>query len=128
MARILIVDDNRELADDLCEILEQDGHEVAVAYSAEEALECAVEFAYDAALIDIMMHGMDGVELVRRLLPERSASAHLFMTGWSDSRRTEEAARLSARDVFYKPLDLSSLVQFFAQPNAGPSSFPSSAR
>jgi PAS domain S-box-containing protein len=65
--RILVVDDNEDAADSLTMVLQLDGHEVACAYTAEDALALAPAFAPEVALLDVGLPRMDGYELASRL-------------------------------------------------------------
>ena len=64
---ILVVDDNRDAADSLAELLASMGATALVAYGGEEALQLAREHDIDIAVLDIGMPGMDGCELARHL-------------------------------------------------------------
>ncbi|MFI5308376.1 MAG: response regulator [Polyangiales bacterium] len=119
MSRVLVVDDNRELADDLAEILTGEGHEARVAYGGPDALEVASTFPFDAALVDIRMPDMDGVALVQRLMSERPASSYMFMTGYSSERSLSEAAAIAQRAVLYKPLDIDRVLRLVAASGNG---------
>jgi two-component system CheB/CheR fusion protein len=94
--RVLVVDDNRDGADSLGMLLRVSGEEVRVAYDGPSALETAVTFRPEIALLDIGMPGMSGYELAGALR-ERDDSKRLVliaMTGWGqedDRRRTREA-------------------------------------
>lgn len=65
--RILCVDDNRDAADTLGVLLELYGYKVRVFYDGHAALAAAADFRPDAAILDLLMPGMDGDELGRRL-------------------------------------------------------------
>ncbi len=81
--RVLIVDDEAEVRDTLCEILEGDGHRIATAASGREALERMSTEAYDVILTDLRMPDLDGRALYReieRRWPERAAGV-VFITG-----------------------------------------------
>ena len=67
MGRILIVDDNEALIEPLSRRLLRDGHEVVACTSGERALELARAQAFDMVLLDVMMPGMSGVEVLREL-------------------------------------------------------------
>jgi CheY-like chemotaxis protein len=114
MSRVLVVDDNRDLADNLVEIFEAEGHEVKVAYCGEHALRRAVGFSYNAALVDIRMPDMDGVSLVYRLMRMHPRSHYLFMTGASRDRTLAEAAAVSQRAVLAKPVDIERVLRILA--------------
>lgn len=66
-ATLLIVDDEEELRENLRDLLEFSGYEVIAAASGEEALEKMAANAFDAALLDIQLPGIDGLETLRRI-------------------------------------------------------------
>ena len=67
MSRVLIVDDNKDAADALSELVELSGHESHAAYDPTSALEWARESHFDVALLDLDLPQMDGVALGRTL-------------------------------------------------------------
>ena len=87
--RIFVVDDDRDLAESLAEVLELSGHEVEIAFSGEEAVEVFREKDFDVSFMDVVMPGMNGVESfleIRKIKPD----AKVFMlTG--DNARTAKA-------------------------------------
>lgn len=94
--RVLVVDDNRDAADTLADLLRLCGAEARVGYSGDEALAVTDGSDFDAAVLDVHMPGIDGCELASRL----RAAAHprrvllVALTGVSDDaarRRTAEA-------------------------------------
>ena len=93
--RVLIVDDNRDAADSLADLLRLYGADVRARYSGAAALELLGAFDYDAAVLDIHMPVMDGCELAARL---RTAAPNrvllVALTGVSDdaARRRTAAA------------------------------------
>jgi CheY-like chemotaxis protein len=73
MAKILIVDDERALADSLKAILDDAGYQSAIAFSGEEALSLAPSFAPDFLLSDVCLPGIDGLTTairIREMLPQ----------------------------------------------------------
>lgn len=70
MAEILVVDDDSSICDMLCFLLGSEGYRVRKAYDAREALNCVGESVPDIVLVDWMMPGMNGVELIRCLRSE----------------------------------------------------------
>ncbi|MBT9457718.1 MAG: PAS domain S-box protein [Burkholderiaceae bacterium] len=82
-ARILVVDDEAELAEVIREMLESAGYELATAESGEVALELLAEARFDAIVSDLRMPGMDGPALWRevRLLHPALARRMVFVTG-----------------------------------------------
>lgn len=94
--RVMVVDDNADAADTLAMLLQLNGHELRVEYSARAALDAAPDFLPDAVICDLGMPGMSGHEFATRLRKDRRfASAPLIaLTGWGteeDRRRTREA-------------------------------------
>src|SRR4029077_12347181 len=61
--RLLIVDDELSVRDSLAKWFHEEGYEVTTAENGNDALTCLAESRWDAALVDIKMHGIDGVEL-----------------------------------------------------------------
>ena len=94
--RALVVDDNVDSANMIAAILQHYGHQTIVAYSAESALEMAIEYQPDFMVLDIGLPGMDGYEVARRLhqIPELKDMKLIAATGYgqdSDRQRSEEA-------------------------------------
>jgi CheY-like chemotaxis protein len=110
-ARILVVDDNQDGAEMLAEVLAGRGYHMRVAHDAQTALEVAVEFSPDFALLDIGLPVMNGYELGARLreLPGLAALQLIAVTGYSQKearRRTQEAG---FHQHLIKPVDMDAL-------------------
>lgn len=84
MRRVLVVDDNRDAAEMLQLLLEAAGHEVFVAYCADDALTTALRTSPDFLFLDIGLPDMDGYDLAQRLrsLPETARSSLVAVTGY----------------------------------------------
>jgi signal transduction histidine kinase len=93
--RILIADDNHDSADSLAALLRLEGHEVHVAYDGEKALQLFLSVDPDAALLDIAMPRLSGLEVVRfiRGLATRNHATLIAVTGWG-----QDADRRAALD------------------------------
>ena len=65
--RVLIADDERKMATLLNRSLEEESHSVGVVFDGHEALEMAQAFDYDVIVLNVMLHGNDGLEVMRRL-------------------------------------------------------------
>lgn len=93
--RVLIVDDNRELAQSLAELLETEGLEPVVLADPELAVREAPSLRFEAALLDVPMPGMDGLELVRQLARHAPDAAFVVMTAFArDARVAQREARV----------------------------------
>src|ERR1700678_84096 len=97
MQRVLVVDDDRLVADTLTLIFERNGFQATAVYSADEALECAREFGPDLLLCDVTMPGRDGLSLVADMTRERPACRILMLTGFYSNVKSvrEQAKKLS---------------------------------
>jgi CheY-like chemotaxis protein/anti-sigma regulatory factor (Ser/Thr protein kinase) len=114
--RVLVIEDNRDAADTLRDLLEMDGHTVRVAYSGPAGVQAAREFGADVILCDIGLPGMDGYEVARELYSSGvTRDARLIaITGFGqpeDRRRTAEAG---FHAHVTKPADPEELQQLIA--------------
>jgi CheY-like chemotaxis protein len=94
--RILVVDDNRDAAETLCDLLDLWGHETVEANDGRSALEAVKRYDPELILLDLSMPGMDGYEVARRLQEEHllGTITLIALTGYGqaeDRRRTREA-------------------------------------
>ena len=95
--RILLVDDNRDAAEMLAELLRAAGHEVVVAYDGPSALGVLPDFKPDVALLDIGLPVMDGYDLARKLrraLPEPPRLIAITGYGQEHDHRAQPRGRL----------------------------------
>jgi CheY-like chemotaxis protein len=109
--RILIVDDDPEVATMLARSLTRRGYQIDSTSSAEDALARASEVAYDAALLDLVMPGRDGSELADALRQKLPGLTIALVTGYKHSPLIQSAAR-SGVAVFTKPLVIQDLVDY----------------
>jgi PAS domain S-box-containing protein len=114
--RILIVDDNRDAAESLAELLEVTGHTLATAHDGIEAVETAEAFQPEIILLDIGLPGMDGYECCRtiRKQPWGRPIWIVGTTGWGqdEDRRKSKQAGFDAHLV--KPVDPRALLNLIA--------------
>jgi DNA-binding NtrC family response regulator len=107
---ILVVDDDSDMREMVCDLLESRGYAVATAAAAEGALQAAYEREFDAVLTDLQMPGMDGLGLLgalRELHPELPV---VLMTSFGSIQTAVEAMRAGAHDYVTKPFDNESLL------------------
>ena len=112
-ARILVVDDELPVCKSVSSALAVEDYTVDIALSAEEALEKQAESPYDIVITDLMMPGLGGMELLRRVVSEKPATKVIMITGYPSIRSAVEATRLGAFDYIPKPFtpdELRSLV------------------
>jgi two-component system response regulator HydG len=106
-ARILIVDDETEHAQVMCEALQRIGHECDLAYSLSEAQKKLARNVYDVIVTDLMMDGrQDGLEILREAQSLQPAPPVLLVTAVNDVPTSRQAIQEGAYDYITKPLDL----------------------
>jgi DNA-binding NtrC family response regulator len=109
-ARILVVDDETLIRDTLAEYLTQEGFAVDACGSGEEALERAAERRYDVALCDVQLPGIDGIELLERLLKLSPQTFVLLVTAFATVENAVEAFQRGAHDYLMKPILLDEVL------------------
>jgi DNA-binding NtrC family response regulator len=109
-ARILVVDDEALIRDTLAEYLQQEGFAVDACATGEQALERAAERRYDIALCDVQLPGMDGIELLERLLKLSPQTFVLLVTAFATVENAVEAFQRGAHDYLMKPILLDEVL------------------
>jgi signal transduction histidine kinase/ActR/RegA family two-component response regulator len=111
--RILIADDNVDLADNFTEILRASGHEVETVYDGEAAVRAARARVPDIALLDIGMPGLNGYEVARLLRANLATrGVHLVaITGWGTPEDKEAARQAGFDHHLLKPVAPEDLEQ-----------------
>jgi DNA-binding NtrC family response regulator len=108
LASVLVVDDNLAYAQNLAEILEISGYTTEVFATAEEALPAALDPRVTLVVTDYRLPGMNGVELVRRILSARGDVKAVVISAFADDVTVLAARQLGA--VFLpKPVDFTAL-------------------
>ena len=108
-ARILAVDDQRYFREMIAGMLTEAGFDVLTASSGEEALRRLDRTDFDLVLTDLVMPGMEGTELVRRIHERNPDQDVLVVTGVLDVATAVGAMKLGARDYLLKPFDTTTL-------------------
>jgi two-component system response regulator HydG len=103
--KLLIVDDELSVRDSLSKWFREEGYEVAATENASDALTRLAEQRWDAALVDIKMHGTDGIELQRRMHEVDPELVVIIMTGYASVETAVAALKNGAYDYVTKPLD-----------------------
>jgi CheY-like chemotaxis protein len=114
--RVLVVDDNRDAADSLSELLRMQGHDVMQANDGPTALQIAESWQPALALLDIGMPGMNGYELAQRLraLPDGDRIVLAAITGWGQQEDKRRAGAAGFDRHLTKPVDAESLAELLA--------------
>ncbi|AKJ26720.1 hybrid sensor histidine kinase/response regulator [Caldimonas brevitalea] len=127
--RVLVVDDNRDSADSMAQVLRSDGHEVHIAYNGHEALRIISHWKPQLALLDIGLPDLSGHELARRLREQCGADCPVLvaLTGWGQPTDVSRSAAAGFEHHLTKPADLDALlalVDRVAQPCDRPAPSP----
>ena len=110
MSRILVVEDNENLAFGLSTSLELEGHDVAVATDGSQGLAQARSYAPDLIVLDLMLPGMDGFRVLKALRDEGSEVPVLILTARGEEADKVLGFRLGADDYVTKPFGLLELL------------------
>ena len=103
--RILIVDDEDIVVRSTVRILEGAGHLLTTARDATEALRELAQAPFDLAILDIMMPGIDGIELLRRIKEAYPDTEVIMFTGLAQVATAVDCMKLGAIDYVSKPFD-----------------------
>ncbi|MCI5106983.1 MAG: response regulator transcription factor [Pseudomonadales bacterium] len=93
--KILIVEDNRDIAENIAEYLEPLGYVLDFAYDGKAGLELALDTSFDAIVLDVMLPGLDGFSVCRKLRQDRGISTPVLML----TARDQLADKLSGFDA-----------------------------
>jgi PAS domain S-box-containing protein len=114
--KILVVEDNVDAAETLCDLLRAWGHQVQAALDGPTALRAASAFHPEVVLCDIGMPGMDGYEVARRLRAQQAADAPLLVavTGYGQAEDLRRSAEAGFDHHFVKPVDPEGLLRLLS--------------
>ena len=102
--RILVVDDEASIRVFVEEVLVRDGHSVVMVESGEAALERAANEEFDLALVDLLLGGIGGMEVMATLHERCPDTVVIVITGHGSMQTAVEALRQGAHDYLFKPV------------------------
>src|SRR5687768_6602242 len=108
--RVLIVDDEADTCANLSDILADLDYDVDIAYDGPSALELVKKNAYDVALLDLRMPGMDGLELYRRIRQISASTVAIVVTAYAASDTAKSVLSAGAWKIVPKPVNIGSLL------------------
>ncbi len=111
IAKVLLVDDEKEFTETLSERLRLRDLEVFIASSGREAIDLAGQHRFDAVILDLQMPGMDGIETLKHLLTKDADLQVIVLTGHGTISKSVEALKAGAMDFFEKPIDIQILSE-----------------
>lgn len=109
--KLLLVDDEVEFVSTLAERLVLRGIDVRTANSGEEALRQVLSDPPEIVVLDVMMPGMSGLEVLQRVKAQNPRIKVILLTGIGNPRDGAEGIRLGAFDYLMKPLQIEELLE-----------------
>jgi two-component system response regulator HydG len=107
--RVLVIDDDKNLAEAIAESLERKGHAVAVATSGKAGAAKVERDEFDVVLTDLRMADLDGLSVVKTVREHLPDAEVYVITGYGDVKTAVEAMRLGAAHYLLKPIDMTEL-------------------
>ena len=114
-ARILVVDDEQDYNETIVKRLRRRGYEAETALSGPAALEILTRSSFDVALLDIMMPGMDGIEVLREVKRRYPAMEVILLTGHASVESGVLGMSIGANAYLLKPVDFDELLMTIGQ-------------
>lgn len=115
--RVLVVDDNRDGAESMAEMLRLLGNEVTTAHNGLEAIRLAEEFRPDVILMDVGMPRLNGLDATRRIRAEPwgQDTRIIALTGWGQEGDREQSREAGCNGHLVKPVNLIDLEKLLAE-------------
>jgi two-component system, NtrC family, response regulator HydG len=114
-ARVLVIDDDRDHAESIADILSMRGHRVEAAFSGEQGVEIFREQDFDIVFMDVKLPGMNGVETFFEFKKIRPDARVMMMTGFSLEQLITQAIENGALGVLRKPFAIQDLLHVLDQ-------------
>ncbi len=108
--RVLLIEDDKTIGQNIAMVLNKESMVVDTSYLGEDGLEMAKLYDYDIIILDLMLPGIDGYEVVRSLRAARNNTPVLILSGLSGSDKKVKGLGFGADDYLTKPFDRSELI------------------
>ncbi len=109
--RVLLVDDEKEFVDSLCQRLELRGFDVKTTYSGDEALSLLQQEEVDIVILDVLMPGKDGIATLEEIKKLKPLIHVIMLTGNATVETGIKGMKLGAYDYLMKPTETKDLVK-----------------
>lgn len=110
MARILLVEDDKILAETLQELLEDEGYCVTLAINANDAFEATYRHDFELFLLDVNIPDFNGFELLKMLRDSQNTTPAIFLTSLNDIASLSRGFEVGADDYVKKPFEFDELL------------------
>src|SRR5260370_8461613 len=108
--QILVVEDEQRLAFLLSRVLVEERHTVDIAYEGQTGLDLALSDTYDVVILDVMLPGLDGLEVCRQMRAERIMTPVLMLTARGAVEDRVVGLNVGADDYLVKPFAMEELL------------------
>jgi len=112
MLNILVVDDDRDFAESLIEVLALEGHQTVPTFSGKDGIACLKKNLFDLAFVDVMMPSKDGLDVLWANHSLRLKTHIVLMTAYNALQFAEQGRVLRALDVMQKPFDPGQITRY----------------
>ena len=116
--KVLLVDDEQEFITALSERLQIRGIDVRLAFDGEQALRLVQDQQPDIMVLDLKMPGIDGMEVLRRVVRSHPEIRVVMLTGHGSEKDRQEAMRTGAYAYLQKPVQLDQLMEVIRRPGS----------
>ncbi len=110
MSKILIIEDDRDIADLISIHMTDNGHQTEKIHDGKEGLVKALEQKHDLIILDLKLPGMDGLEICRRLRMEKNGTPVIMLTSKSEEIDKVLGLEIGADDYMTKPFSIRELM------------------
>jgi two-component system, NtrC family, response regulator HydG len=110
IGRILVVDDDKDHAESIADLLNLRGYGVEAAHSGEDALELFARHPFDLTILDVKLPGINGVETFFRLRKTKPGAQVIMMTGLNLEQLIASAVGNGAEEILRKPFAMTDLI------------------
>jgi len=111
MARILVVDDDKDICQLISEILQEETYEVNISYNGEDALSKIKENSYDLVILDYKLFGISGLVVLEKARQARPFLKVIMISAFGDDSTKVKAKELGACDFIDKPFNIIEFLQ-----------------
>lgn len=108
--RILLVEDERHMAEAIAQVLKKNNYSVDLAYDGEYGLDCALSGIYDAIVLDIMLPKLDGISVLKELRNNGSVVPVILLTAKGEIEDKVQGLDSGADDYLAKPFQMEELL------------------
>jgi two-component system OmpR family response regulator len=108
--KVLVIEDEKKIASFVRKGLESQGFVVDVSHNGDEGFTLATTHPYDAAILDIMLPGRDGLSILRSLREQKNSLPVILLTARSELNERLEGLNLGADDYLTKPFHIEELI------------------